>query len=165
MCVYCIILWIIYCIHIRTRRGIYCIRIRQTLKPDIVIIDQKDKSVHIFKLTCPLEEHIEKRHLQKSNKYAHFVTDCSSGTMKCEVTCFEISSRGLITPRNSEHLHTLHTYTQKGIKLSNFMKNISARSVLSSGSVGEVLHSNSPPFFPAPFQDKTKEIPVRTAGH
>ena len=42
--------------------------------------------------------------------------------MKCEVTCFEISSRGQITPRNSEHLHTLYKYTQKGIKLSIFNK-------------------------------------------
>ena len=91
-------------------------------KPDIVIIDKKDKSVHIFELTCPLEQHIEKRHLEKSNKYAHFVTDCSSGTVKCQVTCFEISSRGLITPRNSEHLHTLHKYTHKGLKISTFKK-------------------------------------------
>ena len=136
-------------------------------KPDIVIIDKKDKSVHIFELTCPLEQHIEKRHLEKSNKYAHFVTDCSSGTMKCQVTCFEISSRGLITPRNSEHLHTLHKYTQKGLKLSTFKKNVSALSVLSSFHIWLCRSDptfQEPPFLPAPFQEKTKEMPARTAG-
>ena len=115
----------------------------------------------------PLEQHIEKRHLEKSNKYAHFVTDCSSGTMKCQVTCFEISSRGLITPRNSEHLHTIHKYTHKGLKLSTFKKNVSALSVLSSFHIWLCRSDptfQEPPFLPAPFQEKTKEIPARTAG-
>ena len=137
-------------------------------KPDIVIIDKVNKVMHLFELTCPLEEHIEKRHQDKENKYAHFVADCSSGEMKCTLTCFEVSSRGLITPRNSDHLHTLHKFTKKGIKLSVFKKNISALSVLSSFHIWLCRSDPSfqePPFLPPPFQEKLKEIPTRTAGH
>ena len=107
-----------------------------------------------------------KRHLQKSNKYAHFVTDCSSGTIKCKVTFFEISSRGLITARNSEHLHKHTTTILK--RTSNYP---TSRKIF----LPAVFYSPSPPrstptfqephFLPAPFQEKTKEIPARSAGH
>ena len=63
-------------------------------KPDIVIIDKFNKCMHLF-------ENTEKRH-----KYAHFVTVCPSGEIKCTLACFEVSSRGMLTPRNSNHLHT-----------------------------------------------------------
>ena len=127
-------------------------------KPDIVIINKLDRSMHLFELTCPLEEHIEKRHQNKENKYAHFVTDCTSENMTCSLTCFEVSSRGLITPRNSQHLHTLHQFMQKGIKLSSFKKNISALSVLSSFHIWLCRSDplfQEPPFLPPPFQEKT----------
>ena len=135
-------------------------------KPDIVIIDKVSKSMHLFELTCPLEEHIEKRHKDKTDKYAHFVADCTSETMSCSLTCFEVSSRGLITPRNGEHLKTLHSFIQKGIKLSVFKKNISALSVLSSFHIWLCRSDPSfqePPFLPPPFQEITKEKTPRTA--
>ena len=50
-------------------------------KPDIVIIDKKEKFVHLFELTVPIEHNIEVRHTEKSNKYAHFVTDITE--LKC----------------------------------------------------------------------------------
>ena len=43
-------------------------------KPDIVIMDNRKKSIHLFELTCPGEKHIENRHTEKSNKYAHFIS-------------------------------------------------------------------------------------------
>ena len=103
------------------------------LQPDIVIIDKSKKSIDLLELTCPLEGNIDKRHQAKCDKYAYFVTDCSSETMKCSVTCFKVSCRGLITPRNSDRLHKLHKYIKKGRNLSTFKYNISAPlSVLSS---------------------------------
>ena len=45
-----------------------------TLKPDIVILNDKAKTIHLFELTCPSEHNIEQRHTEKSNKYAHFTT-------------------------------------------------------------------------------------------
>ena len=70
-------------------------------KPDIVLIDKSNKSLHLFELTCPLESNINKNHDIKVHKYSHFVTDLSSDSRKCSLTCFEVSSRGLITPKES----------------------------------------------------------------
>ena len=136
-------------------------------KPDIVIIDKSSKDVHLFELTCPLETNIDLRHQDKCDKYAHFVTDCSSANSKCTVTCFEVSSRGLITPRNHDHLSNLHKFTQKGVKMSMFKKNISALSVLSSYHIWLCRSDptfQEPPFLPPPFQETNKEMPTRTAG-
>ena len=44
-------------------------------KPDIVILNKHNKTIHLFELTCPLEKHIDTRNLEKSNKYSHFTTD------------------------------------------------------------------------------------------
>ena len=46
-----------------------------TQKPDIVILNNHMKTMHIFELTCPSENYIETRHTDKSNKYSHFETD------------------------------------------------------------------------------------------
>ena len=43
------------------------------LKPDIVLLDETRKAIHLFELTCPGEKHIDTRHKEKSNKYAHFI--------------------------------------------------------------------------------------------
>ena len=42
-----------------------------TDKPDLVIIDEKNKKVHTFELTVPHISNIEKRHESKSNKYKY----------------------------------------------------------------------------------------------
>ena len=54
--------------------------------------------MYIFELTFPLE----KRHTAKNDKYAHFL--CDLDQHKTKVTCFEIGSRGYISPDNHERL-------------------------------------------------------------
>ena len=76
------------------------------LKPDITIWDKKRDRFHIYELTCPLEENITKRNLDKSNKYAHFVKDISR--TKTLVKAFEVSSRGYLSPSNHNTLKELH---------------------------------------------------------
>ena len=49
------------------------------LKPDIVIVNEKEKTVDIFELTVPFESNIKARNIYKSNKYAHFSTDITAG--------------------------------------------------------------------------------------
>ena len=99
-------------------------------KPDIVIIDKHKKSIHLFELTCPLEEHIDTSHMEKSNKYAHFTTDISD--YNCKVDAFEVSSKGFLTTRNHTTLAKLHKYINPSIKLTLFKKNISALSLTAS---------------------------------
>ena len=99
-------------------------------KPDLVIIDEKSNMIHIFELTVPIEHCIEDRHKQKSNKYAHFLTDIQH--MNTFVTCFEIGSRGYVSTRNQNSLNTLHKFMKPGLKLKKFKQNISALSGYSS---------------------------------
>ena len=45
------------------------------LKPDIVIVDEIKKKLHIFELTVPLTMNIDQRHVEKTQKYTPFITD------------------------------------------------------------------------------------------
>ena len=101
-----------------------------TLKPDIVILDDQAKTIHLFELTCPSENNINQRHTEKTNKYAQFMTDISE--YKCKVDAFEVSSKGFISPRNHTTLATLHKYINPSIKLQLFKKNILAIALTAS---------------------------------
>ena len=102
-----------------------------TLKPDIVIIDQKTKFVGIFELTVPGETRIREAHRLKSEKYQHFRNDINSHTVS--ILPFEIGSHtGFISRDNMATLNTLHKFCTKDIKLKQFTKNISSITVLSS---------------------------------
>ena len=116
-------------------------------KPDIVILDKHKKIIHLFELTCPSEKHIDTRNTEKSNKYAHFVTDITQ--YKCPVNCFEVSSKGFISSRNHSTLSTLHKFTKPGITKSQFKSNISALSVTASHHI--FLCRNEPSFLEPPF--------------
>ena len=126
-------------------------------KPDIVIQDKKNKFIHLFELSVPIESNgnIDKRHQEKSNKYAHFVTDMTG--YECAVTAFEIGSRGYISTRNHAALYTLHKFVKPGVKLSKFKQNISALSVYSSFHIfitrKEALFTE-PPYLLPPFDDQ-----------
>ena len=102
-----------------------------TLKPDIVIVDKKLKSIIIFELTVPGETRIHEAHRIKAEKYQHFKNDIK--THNVTVLPFEIRSHtGFISHENKNSLHTLHKFCLKDIKLKQFVKNISSITVLSS---------------------------------
>ena len=102
-----------------------------TLKPDIVIIDKKSKSLEIFELTVPGESRISISHNLKLGKYQHFETDIH--TYKVSVLPFEIgSSTGYISRENKTSLARLHRFCKRDIKLKNFKNNISTIAILGS---------------------------------
>ena len=103
------------------------------LRPDIVIVDDKKNTMDIFELTCPLEPNIKKRHAEKSDKHAHFNGDLDCH--KSKVTCFEIGSRGYISPDNHERLKNLHKFCKPNTKLKKFKENIAALSIYSSYAI------------------------------
>ena len=123
------------------------------LKPDITIWDKASNMFHIFELTVPLDRNISQRHLEKSNKYAHFITDIQH--IKTSVTAFEVSSIGNVTPDNRKSLTKLHKFCKPGTKLSMFIKNISSLSIYSSYHIWLCRNDPdflAPPYLPAPFQ-------------
>ena len=125
------------------------------LKPDITIWDKNADNFNIYELTCPLEENVEKRNLEKSNKYAHFITYIS--TAKTTVKAFEVSSRGHLSPRNHKTLKELHKFCKPNIKLSTFKLNISSLSLYSSYHIWlcrNDINFVEPPYLQATFRDK-----------
>ena len=126
------------------------------LKPDITIWNKTDNKFDIFELTVPLDRNTEERHMDKTNKYAHFISDISH--IATSITAFEVSSTGNITSENKKRLKSLHKYCNPGIKQSIFLKNISCLSIYSSYHIW--LCRNDPEFLipgylPAPFQSNT----------
>ena len=125
------------------------------LKPDITIIDKKTKTFNIFELTCPMEPNIKKRNSDKFAKYSHFLTDISCYTPT--LTCFEIGSRGYVSPDNQTRLKTIHSFCKPGIKLKKFKENISALSLYSSYAIfvnRKETQWMNPGFLEPPFMDK-----------
>ena len=101
------------------------------LKPDIVIIDQKAKSVNIYELTVPGEKRINVANNLKAEKYQHYLTYITHFTPS--VTPFEVGpNTGFISQGNKKSLSQLHKYCKKNIKLTQFKNNISAITCLSS---------------------------------
>ena len=116
-------------------------------KPDIVILDNHKKQIHLFELTCPSEKYIDTRNTEKSNKYAHFLTDITQ--FKCTVNCFEVSSKGFISTRNHTTLNTLYKFTKPGITKSQFKSNIYALSITASHHI--FICRKEPTFLERPF--------------
>ena len=116
-----------------------------------------DQHFFRFLLLLPIESNgnIDKRHQEKSNKYAHFGTDMTG--YDCAVTAFEIGSRGYISTRNHSALYTLHKFVKPGVKLAKFKQNISALSVYSSFHIfitrKEAIFTE-PPYLLPPFDDQ-----------
>ena len=89
------------------------------LKPDLVVIDRKKKSVSIFQLTVPNESRIETAHVLKMEKYQHILTDIVS--FQPSVVPFEIGSvSGYISRRNNTHLIEIHKFCKANIKMKYF---------------------------------------------
>ena len=101
------------------------------LKPDIVVVDTRKKSVNIFELTVPGETRILEAHRIKTEKFQHFQSDIKS--YKVSVIPFEVGSHtGYISLENVSWVNAVHKFSKKDIKLKNLKKNISSITVLSS---------------------------------
>ena len=127
-----------------------------TLRPDIVIIDEKKKAISVFELTVPGELRIKEAHKLKHSKYEHFERDIKA--YKVKVIPFEIGSHtGLVTNDNRTYLHDLHSFCKSDIKLKKFIQNISVIAVLGSFYIFNARHdldwSEDYPI-PAPFPNQ-----------
>ncbi|XP_071507989.1 uncharacterized protein, partial [Diadema antillarum] len=79
-------------------------------RPDIVLVNQSSKSVVIGELTVPFESNIDSAHNRKSEKYASLVLDIENQGYSCELICFEVGSRGLVTKENKRQVTKLFKF-------------------------------------------------------
>ena len=81
-------------------------------KPDIVCVNGSSKCVTILELSVPFESNITKAREFKTNKYASLVMDIENAGFKCNLICFEVGSRGLITGNNKSQFKKIAKIAQ-----------------------------------------------------
>ena len=104
-----------------------------TLKPDMVIMDHKEKTIHLFELTVNWESNSEKNNTYKSEKYPQFLKDITK--YKPSLTAFELGVMGHLDMESMKRLKNLHLFMRKNIKLKTFTNNLSALTVNSSNFI------------------------------
>ncbi len=81
-------------------------------KPDIVCLDYSKKSISIPELSVPFESNINRAREYKTNKYGSLATDIENAGFKCNLVCFEVGSRGLITKNNKSQFQKIAKIAQ-----------------------------------------------------
>ena len=112
------------------------------LRPYIVIVNTKRKSVHLVKLTVPFEHNISKAHERKTHKYADMVFDISQTGYNCNLTCIEIGSRGLVTPETNKSISEIFS-SIKAKPPKSLKKYLSKIAILSSYTIWYARHEPS----------------------
>ena len=112
------------------------------LRPDIVMVNTKKKSVHLLELTVPFEENISKAHERKHIKYTDLVSDITDTGYKCDLICFEIGSRGLITPETNKRISDMFSFI-KAKPPRSLKKDLSRIALLSSYTIWNARHEPS----------------------
>ena len=83
-------------------------------RPDIVIINRKDKKIALLELTGSFEKNIESANLRKSSRYFDLTNDLKEKGWSADCVPFEIGSRGQITKKNkSDITNILRKYNIK----------------------------------------------------
>ena len=72
--------------------------------------NKKDNIIHLVELTVPFESNIQKVHDRKAKKYRDLVSDILDNEFTCDLTCFEIGSRGLVTPENVRNIENISSF-------------------------------------------------------
>ena len=87
-----------------------------SLRPDIVVVNSSEKSISILELTVPYDTNITNANARKMDKYDQLRSDLQQKGYQVRLETFEISSRGLITKRNSNCLSELIQLKNKELK-------------------------------------------------
>ena len=82
---------------------------------------------------CHLKN-IQKAHDRKAQKYRDLVSDILDNGFTCDLTCFEIGSRGLITPENIRNIDKIFSFVNTKPSKS-FRKELSKVALLTSYTI------------------------------
>ena len=103
-------------------------------RPDLVLVNRKEKKIAILELTCPLEHNITKANTYKTTTYTPLQLSLEERGFKVELLPFEIGSAGHITNHNKKGID--NTLKMFGIKLkTNILTNLSKISLLCTMSI------------------------------
>jgi hypothetical protein len=65
-----------------------------TLRPDIVLVEKKSKTLAMIELSCPDDENMNQRRKFKQDKYAPLVQNATANLWSTQLHTIEISTRG-----------------------------------------------------------------------
>ena len=101
--------------------------------------EKKDNNIHLIELTVPFENNIQKAHDRKAQKYRDLVSDILDNGLTCDPICFEIGSRGLITPENIRNIDKIFSFVNTKPSKS-FRKELSKVALLTSYTIWNARH-------------------------
>ena len=105
-------------------------------RPDIIIINNTKKAVHIIELTSPFENNIQKAHDLKMSRYENLQSDIAQEGYTCYLNCIEIGSRGLVTADNMNRLGKSFKFLSgKSSTVKQFSRELSKIAIICSYSI------------------------------
>ena len=120
-------------------------------RPDLVIVNEKEKIVIIFELTVPWDSNVNSAHLYKQNKYSALKLDLQAAGFYTFLFCCEVSVRGQISKSNKSQLKTFlfKSTNHPRSKFTSFINNISKAALLGSFTIfnarNELSWNTTPP--------------------
>ena len=119
-------------------------------RPDIIIINNTKKLVHIIELTVPFKTNIHKAHDLKMSRYENLHSDIEQQGYKCHLNCIEVGSRGLVTADNAERLREAFRFVGgRSNSSKTLVKDLSKLAVVCSYSIWNAR--NEPNWDSAPY--------------
>ena len=86
------------------------------LRPDVVIVDRRDRKIVIIELTIPFERNFEEAQRRKSVKYASVIAGLEEAGYACTFFSLEVGSRGVISHGAHRFLKDLSGASRKEVK-------------------------------------------------
>ena len=105
------------------------------LRPDLVLINRKERKIELLELTCSFETSIERANICKTKCYNDLKSDLLKEGWKTTLVPFEIGSRGLVNKRNRESLIAVMKRNRIKLRHTQLFKDLSKISLLCSYSL------------------------------
>ena len=104
-------------------------------KPDLVIINRRQKIIALFELTCPLQSNIANAHQNKKVKYTQLEVTLTELGYDVHLVPFEVSSNGHLTQTNKRNIiNTLKRFNVPRLEAKIF-SNLATISLLYTMSI------------------------------
>ena len=94
-------------------------------RPDIILINRKDRKISILELTISFEKNINSANLRKGLRYHGLSQDLIERGWETENIPFEIGSRGLVTKRNKKCISEASQKHNIKVKKTQMFKELS----------------------------------------
>ena len=104
-------------------------------RPDLVIVNQRQRSIHLLELRCCYDTNHEKSCELKTARYTMLKGDLEDEGWNVSLNTFEVGSIGIITKTNNEKLKNIAKGNNIKSDLKHLILDISKVALISSSSI------------------------------